>query len=166
MRIVSRSYDGLIVAMAVAAAASLAFITLAIVADVMMRNLGFRPFRWTSAVVEYVLLFSTMAGSPWLVRTGGHVAITTFVERLPKAAADALGRLVILLCAGIAGLISWRALVLAVEEARSGSLDMRSITLPGWLTYAMIGTGMALIAIELLRLLATGRTRAGEGERH
>ena len=166
MRPVSRTYDALIYGLAVAAAASLAFITLAIVADVMVRNLGGRPFRWTSATVEYVLLFSTMAGSPWLVRNGGHVAITTFIEMLPKVLHDALGRLVILACAAISGLIAWRALALALEEFRSGSLDMRSITLPGWLTYAMIGVGMALIALELLRLIAVGRVRAGEGERH
>lgn len=166
MRLLTRSYDSLILGLAVAAGASLAFITLAIVGDVTIRNLGGRPFRWTSATVEYVMLFATMAGSPWLIRNGGHVAITTFVDRLPKQAGDALGRLVIVGCTGISALLSWRAFFVAHEQWASGALDMRSITLPGWLTYAMIGTGMALIAMELLRLLATGAVRAGEGERH
>lgn len=166
MRTVSKLYDMLIAGLAVLGGASLAFITLAIVADVMSRNLFSMPFRWTSATVEYVLLFATATGSPWLIRTGGHVAITTFVDRLPAAIRDALGRVVIVACAGISGLIAWRALVIMLEEVEAGSLDMRSITLPGWLPYALLGGGMTLITIELLRLLATGRTRAGSGEAH
>lgn len=163
---VRRLYDFLILALAVAAGASIAFITLAIVADVMLRNLGYRPFQWTSAVVEYVLLFVTMAGGPWVVRTGGHVAINSFVDALPAGARRAVGRIVLALSILILGVLGWRAGVLALGQYERGAVDMRSIDIPGWVSYAMLSAGFVLMAIEAVRLLARGEFRAGHQAAH
>lgn len=161
-----RLYDSLILALAVAAAASIGFITLAIVADVILRNLGFRPFQWTSAVVEYVLLFVTMAGGPWVVRTGGHVAINSFVDALPAGARQTVGRIVLTLSIVILGILGWRAGVLALGQYQRGAVDMRSIDIPGWISYTMLSGGFTLMAVEVARLLARGEFRVGDKAAH
>ena len=166
MRTALRLYDHLVIALAVLAGASLAFITVAIVVDVVLRNLGFHPFRWTSAVVEYVLLFATMAGGPWLVRTGGHVAIDSFTKLMPQTLRDMLGRAVLAASALIVGFLAWRATLTGIEQIERHAYDVRSINIPGWVAYFFLAGGLALMATEFLRLLARGETSAGSGQSH
>ena len=90
-----RLYNRVITGLAVLGAASLVFISLAIIVDVVLRSTGFRPFQSTSAIVEYVMLFSTMAAAPWLVRNNGHVAISSFVGALPETIRLVAGRVVL-----------------------------------------------------------------------
>lgn len=161
MRVLLKAYDGLIVGLAALAGATLAFVTLSIVVDVTLRNLGFRPMQWTSAVVEYALLFVTMAGSPWLARRGGHIAINSFVEQLPARARARVGRAVLLVSVTVLAVLSWRAGVLAWHEYARGSVDIRSINIPGYVAPGLLGAGFALLACEFLRLLLVGATMAG-----
>lgn len=149
-----RLYDRLIVGLAVLGALSLVFVTLAIVVDVMLRNTGFRPFQATSAIVEYVLLFSTMAGAPWLVRIGGHIAILSFVEALPERARRLLGQFVAILSMIALALLCWRSAAVGIQMA--GTIDMRSINIPSWVLYSMLSVGFGLMATEFLRLLLRG----------
>lgn len=161
-----RTYDRLIIGLAGLGAASLVFITLAIIIDVILRNTGFRPFQWTSAVVEYTLLFSTMAAAPWLVRTGGHVAIGSFVEAMPDSIRKLIGRLVLVLCILALGLLSWRAAAVGLQMVESNAVDMRSINIPSWLLYAMLSVGFGLMMLEFLRLLLLGRVYDGGEAQH
>ncbi|MFQ5540347.1 MAG: TRAP transporter small permease subunit, partial [Candidatus Binatia bacterium] len=48
---------------------------LLIVIDVFVRLVGLQPSTYTSAIVEYCLLWFTMLAAPWLVRIKGHVFI-------------------------------------------------------------------------------------------
>lgn len=158
---VLRLYDRLVIGLAVLAAASVGLVIFAIVADVMLRNLGFRPWQATSALVEYTMLFSTMAGAPWLVRRHGHVAITSFVELLPRAPRRLIGMLVLALSAATLALLCWRAGSVGFDMLERGSTDIRSINIPSWVLYAMLSGGFGLMATEFLRLLLRGEVYSG-----
>lgn len=157
-----RLYDRLIIGLAVLGALSLAFITFAIVIDVVLRNTGFRPFQATSAIVEYVLLFSTMAGAPWLVRIGGHIAIMSFVEALPSGARRLMGLLAAIVSMIALGLLCWRSAAVGIQMA--GTIDMRSINIPSWVLYSMLSGGFGLMATEFLRLLLRGEIYSAGSE--
>jgi C4-dicarboxylate transporter, DctQ subunit len=161
-----RFYDRLIVGLAVLGALSLAAITALIIVDVILRNTGFRPFQSTSAIVEYVMLFATMAAAPWLVRENGHVAIGSFVAKLPDGLRVAVGRLVLVVCILALGLLTWRSAAVGMEMIATRSVDMRSINIPAWVLYAMLGGGFFLMAIEFLRILLRGETYSGAGGGH
>ena len=158
MRTVLGAYDRLIGSLAIAGAASLAFATGAIVVDVMLRNLGLRPLQWSSAVVEYIMLFVAMAGGPWLVRTHGHVAVNSLVSQLPDRARRALARATQLLCAAILLLLAWRSVALGLDARATGAMDIRSVVIPGWIVFTMLAAGFALMAAEFLRLFARGES--------
>ena len=149
-----RLYDRLIIGLAVLGALSLAFITFAIVIDVVLRNVGLRPFQATSAIVEYVLLFSTMAGAPWLVRIGGHIAIMSFVEALPRGVRRVVGTLAVVVSMVALALLCWRSAAVGIQMA--GTIDMRSINIPTWVLYSMLSVGFGLMATEFLRLVLRG----------
>jgi TRAP-type C4-dicarboxylate transport system permease small subunit len=151
-------YDNAVLGLAALAGASTAFMTIAIIVDVILRNLGFHPFQWTSAVVEYLLLFIAMGAGPWLLRVGGHVAISSFVDKLPPGPGLFVKRMVIVVSAFVLGWLAWRAAAIGAHEFSITSTDIRSINIPGWVAYAMLAAGFALMGIETLRLLA-GRER-------
>ena len=112
-------YDRLIIGLAQLAGLMLLAIAAAIVYDVALRNLGFRPPQAISALTEYALLYVTMAAGPWLVRTGGHVTIRTLTDNLPEGFRAALERVVL----GGAILLS---LLLAGAALRHGGRELRT----------------------------------------
>lgn len=165
VNIMSRLYDRLILGLAFAAGVSLAVVTVLVIYDVASRNLRLPPFRAISAIVEYVLLFSTMAAAPWLVRIHGHVSISSMLAYLPQAGQRAVGRLSLVVSALAVGYLGWVSGRLALAQMRSGTVDMRAVPLPGWLLYAFMAVGFALMASELLRLLLRGEVYTGaEGD--
>jgi len=162
----ARFYDRIITGLAVTGGISLVVITIAIIIDVILRNTGFRPSQSTSALVEYVMLYSTMAAAPWLVRKNGHVAITSFIQRLPDALRFLAGRAVLMLCIIILGLLSWRSGAVGLEMVAAGSVDMRSINIPSWVLYAMLAGGFGLMTLEFLRMLLRGEIYTGNEASH
>lgn len=162
----TKVYDRLIVALAALGAASLAAITALIIVDVILRNTGFRPFQSTSAIVEYVMLFATMAAAPWLVREQGHVAIGSFVAKLPDGLRVAIQRLVLIVSILALALLTWRSAAVGLEMIGTRSVDMRSVNIPAWVLYAMLAGGFFLMAIEFLRILLRGETYGGAGGGH
>ena len=161
-----RFYNGIVTGLAVTGGISLVVITVAIIIDVVLRNTGFRPSQSTSALVEYVMLFSTMAAAPWVVRKNGHVAITSFVQRLPHAFRIGAGRIVLVLCIFMLGLLSWRSGAVGLEMLAAGSVDMRSINIPSWVLYAMLAGGFGLMTLEFLRMLLRGEIYTGNEASH
>lgn len=159
-------YDRLIVGLAILGAVSLAAITALIIVDVILRNTGFRPFQSTSALVEYVMLFATMSAAPWLVRENGHVAIGSFVAKLPEGAGLAVGRAILIVSILALALLTWRSVAVGMEMIATRSVDMRSINIPAWVLYAMLAMGFGLMAIEFLRILLRGQTYSGAGGGH
>lgn len=159
--ILLRCYDRLVLALAIVAATSLGLCTFLIVVDVMLRNVGVGPIQPASALVEYALLFSTMAGGPWLVRRHGHIAVTSFVEKLPAAPRRLVGQAVLIVSTLALTLLCWRSAAVALEEVATGATDIRSIAIPGWVLYLMLSIGFGLMAVEFLRLLLRGEVYAG-----
>jgi len=162
----AKLYDRLIVGLAISGAVSLAAITALIIVDVVLRNTGFRPFQSTSALVEYVMLFATMSAAPWLVRENGHVAIGSFVAKLPDGIRLGIGRAVLIVCILALALLTWRSVAVGMEMIAARSVDMRSVNIPAWVLYAMLAVGFGLMAVEFLRILLRGETYSGAGGGH
>lgn len=159
-------YDGLIRGLAAVAALTIALMVVGIVVDVVLRNLGMAPVQATSALIEYGLLFATMAGAPWLVRERGHVAIRALVGRLPPALGGAIDRAALFFCIAVLLVLSWRAIAVALQAVARGAMDIRSIALPGWILPAMLAVGFALMATEFLRLALRGERYDASNAQH
>lgn len=159
-------YDRFITGLAALGALSLAGLTCAIVLDVILRNTGHRPFQSTSALSEYAMMFSTMCAAPWLVREQGHVAISAFASKLPGAARRVAGVAIQAIAVVTLGVLGWRAGVQGWDRMLSGALDMRSISIPSWVLYAMLCGGFSLTAIEFLRQILRGELYTGGSGGH
>ena len=121
--------------------------------DVVLRALGMQPPQSTSGVSEYSLLFVAMLASPWLVRTRGHVVVTSFFNLAPSAVKPWLERAIYLSCAAVSLLLAVFGFKTGYASFLGGEIDIRSIDMPRWILFSSVGMGFTLIGIEFLVLL-------------
>jgi len=154
-------YDGLIETLATLAGLTIAAVCLLIVYDVIARNLGLQPPDSTVALTEYALLYFTMAAAPWLVRTRGHIVVEVVHSRLSGALLQLSDRLILAICIGTAITISVLAGLLAIEAARGGELEIRSLLVPRMWLFIPLSIGFGLMATEFVRLALRGEAVTG-----
>ena len=124
-----------------------------IVIDVTLRTIGQRPPAFTSAVVEYVLLYFTLFAAPYLVREKGHVYVDALMSRLPRGPRWFAEKLVYLVCVVTSLAFSFIGFKLGIEAIESGTIEERSIDVPSWVDYWALGPIFLLVAIEFARYL-------------
>ena len=153
MRALAAFHKGLIDLLAVLAGILLALMALAIVADVVLRNLGFQPPGHTLALTEYSLLYITMLAAPWLVRAKGHVHIELLTAAVGPRTRLWLTRLVAALCVLTCAVICWFGLEVTLAHYQRQAMDVRSYDLPRWLLTATQPLSFGLMALEFARFL-------------
>jgi TRAP-type C4-dicarboxylate transport system permease small subunit len=155
-----RTYDLVLIALAIIAGAMLAMVFVSIVYDVTLRTLGLHPPFWTLTASEYALLYITTLGAPWLLRRKGHVVITTFSSALPAPFDVAAEKLALFLSAASCLLVAIVSLHLVITIT---GMDVRSFSVPRWVVLITMPPGFFLLAVEFARLLVTGGSlREGE----
>jgi C4-dicarboxylate transporter DctQ subunit len=146
-------YDGLLNALAVVAGALIAGMTLAVITDVLMRNVGLHPPPHTSAFVEYALFYVTLLASPWLLRRKGHVYIEVFLSRATNRVRGVCAILTYVLCLATCLVLLYYSLDLTWLSWRRGDVDIRSFDMPRALLFACMPLSFLLMAIEFARYL-------------
>ncbi|MFN7051971.1 MAG: TRAP transporter small permease, partial [Gemmobacter sp.] len=118
------------------------------------------------AIVEYALLFSTMAAAPWLVRINGHVSLSSIIGLTPRVVQRIANRAVVIAAGLATAILAGVSGRIAFHQWQAGTVDIRSVDLPGWLLYAFMAAGFALMATEFLRMLLRGEAYTGAGGEH
>lgn len=140
-------------ALAVLAGATIALCFLLIVIDVGIRTAGLKPPAYTSAVVEYTLLYFTLLAAPYLVRQKGHVYVDALISRLTGRKRWIAEKLAYCVCVVTSLAFSFIGFRLAIAAVVSGSIEERSIDVPSWVDYGAVGPIFLLVAIEFTRYL-------------
>ena len=153
MTTVAAAYRRLLEALAVIAGVTLAGIALAIVVDVVLRNLGFQPPGHVFTLTEYSLLYVTMLAAPWLVREKGHVHIELLTAALAPRPRFWLTRVVYAVCVLTCAVIFWFGLDVTITHYQRDVIDVRSFDMPRWLLTASIPLSFGLMTIEFARYL-------------
>jgi len=153
MTLLARAYGWLIAGLAALAGVVIAAALVLIAVDVAIRATGFKPPAFTSAAVEYALLYFTMLAAPWLVRRKGHVSVDALVTRLQGLARTLVEKLVYLICVVVSLVFAWYAARLLIGAIESGQFDERAVDIPTWLLYLPMPFGFALVAVEFARYL-------------
>ena len=153
MKAIVSAYNALLVALAVLAGATIALAFALIVIDVSMRATGFNPPAYTSAVVEYILLYFTLFAAPYLARKKGHVYVDAVTSRLPAHLRWWVNKFAYLVCVVTSLVFAFIGFKLALEAFQSGSIEERSIDVPSWVDYSPVGPVFLILAIEFGRYL-------------
>jgi len=148
-----KAYNCLLNGLAVCAGIVIFSAFLMIVFDVSIRIMGFSPPAFTIAVVEYILLYFTMFGAPWLVRQKGHVFIDAVTQFLPPLIKMIVAKIVYAICIVSSLIFCYFSFGLLVEAIRNGTLDVRGVDLPQWALFAPMPLCFFLVAVEFSRYL-------------
>jgi TRAP-type C4-dicarboxylate transport system permease small subunit len=140
-------------AMAALCCALLAFIAFAIVYDVSVRNFGGQPPNFTVSFTEYVLLYTTMLGAPYMVRKKGHILVEALIESVGPALHRAMARFVYLVCMLLSAALAYYGTRLLLQGIATNDLEIRSFDMPRWILDVTLPLGFGFSAIEFLRYL-------------
>lgn len=137
----------------------------AYVAEVVLRYLFDAPTRWSSDVVSYALLASVVFALPAVTRDGGHVAITSLVERLspPRQALAfrVLAWVSAAACLAAVALLGSQALA----QWQGGIETVAAVAIPKWWLSAAAALGLAGAAAQFVRHALAHDAAALGGER-
>lgn len=153
MGALTRGYNFVINAMAVIAGILIFISFVMIVVDVSMRIIDLKPPAFTSAVVEYILLWFAMLAAPWLVRIKGHVFIDAVTQFLPKLFQTIIAKSVYTVCIVSSSIYCVHALGLFLNAWEKNQVDVRSIDMPQWILFGPMPICFFFVATEFARYL-------------
>ncbi len=148
-----RLYDRLVDALAVISGLMLVWLMVAVVASVLIRNIGGQPPAWLFTSTEYSMFYLTLLGAPWLVREKGHVFVEVLIVHLPPVLLNLLSRLVMLICALISFVLAWKGLELVISNIQGGDYDVRTYFIPMWIFTITYPISFALMGVEFARFV-------------
>ncbi|MCG8689664.1 MAG: TRAP transporter small permease [Minwuiales bacterium] len=167
MRLIETAYVRLLQGLAAVAGVIMGATAVMIVFDVTVRNLGFQPPPHTLTFTEYGLLYVTMLGAPWLVRTKGHVYIELVTAAVGPRVRAVMSRLVALLCLVVCATLCYYAAGSTWIDFQRGDMDIRSYDMPRWILMACMPLGFGLMSVEFARyLLGFDSLHTGEAGIH
>ncbi|MGI9332291.1 MAG: TRAP transporter small permease [Gammaproteobacteria bacterium] len=150
---VQRAYAGVLRALFGLSGLLLAATALLIVVDVCLRNAGIQPPAHTLTLTEYALLYTTMLGAPWLVRTRGHVYIELITAAVAPRVRIVMSGVVAAACVLVSLVLTWYSADVTFSEFVRGTADIRSFDMPRWMLLACMPVGFGLMAVEFARFL-------------
>ena len=141
-------YNRLIQAGAVICGAVFMFMMVVVSIDAILRYGFSAPLAWEIEVNEYLLLYVTFLGAPWLLRQDGHVRVDILFAYIPERVARRL-TLITSLVGGLACLVlcivgcqaTWEAFVRGLPE-------IKTLAVPRWTLMWVIPYGSLLLSIE------------------
>ena len=144
-------FDGVLNAMAVIAGLIFLFILLLVCFDVVMRYIFKNPTGWSLEVCEYLLVYLTFLGSPWLLREGGHVQVDIVLQFLPKSLVPAMK-----IVTGLLAVVALAVLFIFSTEAvwdlyQRGVDEIKILTIPKWVLFWVIPFGSLFLCLEACR---------------
>jgi C4-dicarboxylate transporter, DctQ subunit len=153
MRPLLRAYDWLMTALAVVAGIIMSAIFIAVILDVLIRNFGYEAPPAIEPLCEFGLLYITMLGSPWLLRTRGMIIVESMRMVLPSGPRRVLEIVVYVVSAAICFLLAWYSAYQTIFTWVNNEADQRAINVPLYYAYAPMLLGFFLMGCEFLRRL-------------
>jgi TRAP-type C4-dicarboxylate transport system permease small subunit len=146
-------FDWLLDQLAAVAAILILAIMIGIGIDVFVRSLLNRPIGWMLEYTEHALLLILLLGMPRLVRKGEHVGVDLLLNLVPPTIAWRM-RIIAEFAAGVTCAIVAVAAGFGTRSDYVFGVETFGIyPLPRFVLMAVVTVGLALTAIEFLRLM-------------
>lgn len=120
--------------------------------DVAGRYLLGRPIGWMFEAVQYALVATLFLGSPWVTRCNGHVAVDLLIQGLPRKIGRILQTAAFAMSSAVCMVLTYWAAVVVLDDFQRNVLTTGIYPIPRAYILAVICLGLALTAIEFLRL--------------
>lgn len=116
---------------------------------------------WSEELARYLMVWLTMLGSAAVLRTGGHITVTTLTDALPPGVQRAVLAVRDAALVSACGVLAWWGTGYA---ALNGSQESAGMEIPMSIPYAALPVGAALIAVLVLLARFAGAPAVMHGE--
>ena len=162
-----RAVDALSTALAVVAAACLALAMLIVVYMVVWRATGHSTY-WEIELATYLIVATVLVGSPYCLKTRGHIGVDLLAHYLPERRRLALERTLAVLGIAVCLYLAWRGLDLTLEAFHKNETSGSAWDPPRWPFFALMPLGLGLTALqyaaEMLRARPVEPPKAVSGQ--
>ena len=148
-----KAWGRLMEACGASAAAILGLVTVAVVWDVVARNLGARSLPWIVEATEYALPLATFLAAPWLMFRYEHVRLDLLATQLSKPNLMRVERVTAAICMVVSLVIAWYAVRVILDTKQVGALVIKSLIFPEWWLFVPVPVCFTLMALECARRL-------------
>lgn len=132
--------------------AAIAFASLVLFANVVLRYIFLSPISWAEELSIYLLIWIVFIGGSVLVRTGGHITVDLLPRALGPALRRALHALVLLLALGFFAVLFYYGMSHMLRVMASGQRTPIMLA-PMWLTYLAVPVGAGLMFLRATQML-------------
>lgn len=147
MRNFVRFVDRLSDACAVAAAFTLVAAMLIVCWMVVYRSLGNSTY-WEIELATYLIVATVLVGSPYCLKTRGHIGVDLVSEWLSPRGRRILARVLAVLGLAVCLYLTWTGLELTLEAWHSNEHSGSAWNPPRWPFFAMMPLGLGLTALQ------------------
>ncbi|HYC35435.1 MAG TPA: TRAP transporter small permease [Usitatibacter sp.] len=142
-----RAVDAMSTVCAVIAAACLAAAMLIVVYMVIWRATGHSTF-WEIELATYLIVACVLVGSPYCLRTKGHIGVDLVSHLLAPSKQVVLERVLAVFGLAVCLYLAWEGLDLTLHAWRSGETSGTSWDPPRWPFFALMPLGLGLTALQ------------------
>ncbi|MGJ3264560.1 MAG: TRAP transporter small permease, partial [Salinarimonas sp.] len=154
LRLLDRGVGLVIEAFGLLSGAVIAFMALAISAEVLVRALGRPAFGWTLELCEYGLLVVGFLGAPWVLRHSDHIRVDVVLRSVTPRARHGMLIAANTVAAITCFVLAWYATLAAAEAFARGSLLFKNIVVPQWWILSILPVGVVLLGFEFAARIA------------
>lgn len=147
MRTFIRFVDRLSDACAVLASVMLVAATLIVCWMVLYRALGNSTW-WEIELATYLIVAAVLVGSPYCLKTRGHIGVDLVSEWLPPRGKRVLGRALAVLGFAVCVYLAWEGLQLTIEAFHKNEGSGSLWNPPRWPFFATMPIGLGLTALQ------------------
>lgn len=101
----------------------------------------------------FMLAASTFLAMAYTLRSGGHIRVNLFVQRMPIGKALWAEGTALIVAAGFIGYALWYAVSLVLESAHFGDVSNGIVPIPLWVPQSVMTFGLGLLLIAILHSL-------------
>lgn len=145
-------FDKGITWMAYLAAASIAFIFLAVSAQVVARRLLHASISWVPETTEYILAIAGLLAAAWVLKMGGHVSLDFVGNMLSPRKRAILNAITSIIGAIVTSILAWYGAEKSLEFFNRGTISAaKAMVIPLWPFLAVFALCFFMLSIQFLR---------------
>ncbi|MET1416247.1 TRAP transporter small permease [Roseibium sp. HPY-6] len=131
--------------------------------EVTARYLFVAPTIWAAELSQLCLIWGSMFGMPWLLKTNQHIAVDALTVRLSRTAQRICRILAMSAIVLFSALVAWKGGEIFLDSFERGRTTGSMLDLPTWVAELAIPVGFTLVLAQALIELAAA-VRGGDLE--
>ena len=120
---------------------------------------------WEIELATYLIVAAVLVGSPFCLKTRGHIGVDLISEWLPPRGRRVLARILAVLGFAVCLYLAWIGLELTLDTWHSQETSGSAWDPPRWPFFAMMPVGLGLTALQYVADFFRGKDATGEVEK-